>query len=44
VDLAIYEYKDAKPGDPNAELDMELPLVDREIRVKLSDLQSPSAP
>jgi hypothetical protein len=25
VDLAIYEYKDAKPGDPNAELDMESP-------------------
>ena len=44
VDLVIYEYKDAKPGDPNAELDMQLPIVDREIRVKLSDLQPPTAP
>ena len=44
VDLVIYEYKDAKAGDPDAELDMELPLVDREIRVKLSDLRRPPAP
>lgn len=44
VDLAVYEYKDAKPGDPDTELDLSLPLIGRDIRVRLSDLAPFPAP
>ncbi len=38
VDLVVYEYLDATPPDPTAQLDLRLPVVGREIRVPLSDL------
>jgi hypothetical protein len=44
VDLVIYEYKDAKAPHPDAELDLALPLVGRDIRVRLADLQAEGAP
>ena len=37
--LVAYEYKDARPPDSDAELDLKLPVVGREIRVRLSDLR-----
>ena len=37
--LLIYEYKGARPPDPDAELDLKLPLVGREIRVRLSAIR-----
>jgi len=37
--LVVYEYKDARPPDPDAEIDLNLPLVGREIRVRLSALR-----
>jgi hypothetical protein len=43
VDLIVYEYLAAKPADPNAQLDMGLPLVGRDLRVRLGDLL-PAAP
>jgi hypothetical protein len=36
--LVVYEYKGARPADPDAEIDLKLPLVGREIRVRLSAL------
>jgi hypothetical protein len=39
VDLVVYEYKAAKPADPDAALGLDLPLVGRRITVRLSDLQ-----
>ena len=41
--LVVYEYKGARPADPDAEIDLNLPLVGRHIRVPLSALQ-PSDP
>jgi hypothetical protein len=38
VSLAIYEYRDAKPPDPAAELELHVPLVGRAVRVALSEL------
>jgi hypothetical protein len=38
--LVVYEYKDARPPDPNAEIDLKLPVFGREIRVRLSALRS----
>ena len=38
VSLAIYEYRDAQPADPNAELELHVPLVGRAVRVPLADL------
>jgi hypothetical protein len=38
VDVVVYEYLAATPGDPAAEIDMSLPLIGRDIRVRLSDL------
>ena len=38
VDVVVYEYLEATPPDPNAELDLKLPVVGREIRVPLSQL------
>ena len=37
--LVVYEYKNATPPDPDAEIDLKIPLVGREIRVRLSDLR-----
>jgi hypothetical protein len=36
--LAIYEYRDAQPPDPDARLILNVPLVGREVRVPLADL------
>jgi len=36
--LAVYEYKGARLPDPDAEIDMKLPVIGREIRVPLSSL------
>jgi hypothetical protein len=36
--LIVYEYNDAGPPDPDAEIDLKLPLVGREVRVRLSAL------
>jgi hypothetical protein len=36
--LAIYEYRDARPADRDAVVDIKIPLVRREIRVPLSEL------
>jgi hypothetical protein len=41
--LAVYEYKGARSPDPDAEIDMKLPLIGRDIRVRLSDLTQPEA-
>jgi hypothetical protein len=38
LDLVIYEYTDARPADPNAELEIDLPLANREIRLRIGDL------
>ena len=38
VSLAVYEYLDATPPDPNATLELDLPLVGRRITVPLKDL------
>lgn len=38
VSLVIYEYLAATPADPNATLDLDLPLVGRRIVVRLKDL------
>jgi hypothetical protein len=38
VSLAVYEYLDAEPPDPTAELDLDVPLVGREVRVPLAKL------
>jgi hypothetical protein len=39
VDVVVYEYLEATPAAPDATLDLKLPLVGREIRVRLSELQ-----
>lgn len=36
--LVIYEYLEATPVDHSAELDLDLPLVGRQIRVRIADL------
>ena len=38
VSLAIYEYRDAQAPDPTVELEVHVPLVGREVRVRLADL------
>jgi 4-amino-4-deoxy-L-arabinose transferase-like glycosyltransferase len=38
VSLAIYEFRDAQPPDPAAELELHVPLVGRQVRVPLADL------
>jgi hypothetical protein len=38
VDVVIYEYLDARPPDPNAELDIRLPVIGRGINVRLGNL------
>lgn len=38
VSVAVYEYLDAQPPAPDAELDMNLPLAGRQIRLPLRDL------
>jgi hypothetical protein len=38
VDLAIYEFTGAQPPDPDAELDLAIPLGQRDIRVRMRDL------
>ena len=40
--LVVYEYKNATPPDPDAEIDLKIPLVGREIRVRLADLRPAS--
>jgi hypothetical protein len=44
VDVVVYEYLEATPPDPAAEIDVRLPLVGREFRMPLSDFTRPSAP
>ena len=41
--LVVYEYRGARPPDPDAEIDLRLPLIGREIRVRLSALR-PAVP
>jgi hypothetical protein len=41
VSLVVYEYKAARPPDPDAAIDIKLPLIGSEIRVPLSDLRPP---
>ena len=36
--LVVYEYKDAQSPDPDAEIDLKLPVIGREIRVPLRSL------
>lgn len=43
VDVVVYEFLDATASEPDAELDLNLPIVGRELRVKLSDLIAPPA-
>jgi hypothetical protein len=38
ISLAIFEYLEAQPPDPTAELDLNVPLVGRQVRVPLADL------
>lgn len=42
--LAVYEYTGARSPDPDAEIDIRIPLVGREIHVRLSDLVAPPDP
>lgn len=39
--LIVYEYKNARLADPGAEIDVNLPLVGRQIHVPLSALRPP---
>lgn len=39
LSLVVYEYKSARPPDRDAEIDLKLPLIGREIRVPLSALR-----
>lgn len=39
LSLVVYEYKAARSPDPDAVIDMKLPLIGRDIRVRLSDLR-----
>ena len=38
VDLVVHEYKEATAPDPDARIDIRIPLVSREINVELADL------
>ncbi len=38
VSLAIYEYRDAQPPDPDVNLELSVPLVRRTVRVPLDEL------
>jgi hypothetical protein len=40
VSLGVYEYNDCGPADPNAILDMNLPLIGDSIQVRLGDVMS----
>jgi hypothetical protein len=44
VALEIYEYKDCGPGNPDAVLDMNLPLIGDSIQVRLRDITGDSRP
>ncbi len=44
VDVVVYEYRDAKPASPDAAIEISLPLVGRDIRVPLSDIQRGRTP
>lgn len=37
-DIVIYEFKDAGPADPEAELDIDIPKGNREIRIRMKDM------
>jgi hypothetical protein len=39
-DLVVYEYNEAQSPDADAEIDLRIPLIGREIRVPLADLLS----
>jgi len=39
VSLVVYEYKAARPPDPDAAIDIKIPVIGREIHVPLSDLR-----
>jgi hypothetical protein len=41
--LAVYEYKAARPPDPDAVIDLKIPLIGREVRVPLAAFR-PSVP
>jgi hypothetical protein len=43
ADLVVYEYLEATPPAAGAQIDVKLPIVNREIRVPLSDFQRTSA-
>lgn len=38
VDLVVYEYLDATPPAPDAEIDVSLPIIGRDIHVSLAEL------
>jgi hypothetical protein len=38
AELVVYEFKDAQPPDLDAELDIDLPLGERAIKLRLRDL------
>jgi hypothetical protein len=42
ADLVVYEYLEATPPAADAQIDVRLPVVSREIRVPLSDFQRPT--
>lgn len=43
ADLVVYEYLEATPPAADAQIDVRLPIVGREIRLPLSDFQRPPA-
>jgi hypothetical protein len=43
LSLVVYEYKGARPPDPDAEIDLKIPVIGREIRVPLSALRPSTA-
>jgi hypothetical protein len=38
VDVVVYEYLDAKPADTNAEVDVNLPIIGRDIELRLGEI------
>jgi hypothetical protein len=43
VDLVAYEFRDSQPPDLNADVDMRLPIIGRDLTVRLGDLIGPSS-
>ena len=43
VDLVAYEFRDAQPPDLDADVDMRLPIIGRDLTVRLGDLIGPSS-